>query len=131
MNSTEFGAGAFALSLMNDRDRDRNAHIAQYNALVEEWNKSNENMLFLAKGQVHGLRAGIAARKLVEKELIAALKAENANHPLASEEAVEALADEYRNAAIIDPEVIKRTYPDGMLPEGVLRPPDMVVKLVD
>jgi hypothetical protein len=131
MNSTEFGAGAFGLSLMNDRDRDRNAHIAEHNALVKEWNKSNENMLFLAKGQVHGYRSGIKGHRLVEKDLIAALKAENANHPLASEEAVEALINEYANAAIIDPEVIKKTYPDGILPEGVFIPPDMVVKLVD
>ncbi|MBY0577152.1 MAG: class I SAM-dependent methyltransferase, partial [Gallionellaceae bacterium] len=43
-----------------------------------------------ARSHVHSLRACMAARKMTEDQLIAALKAENANHPLASREAVDA-----------------------------------------
>lgn len=85
--------------------------------------------VFRAKSHVHGLRANIFARKIAEDRLIAALKAENANHPLASKEAVEALVDENMRKELLDPEVVKRTYPDGVLPEGAVTPPDMVLTI--
>jgi hypothetical protein len=50
---------------------------------------------FCAKSQIHGFRATMAGRRFAEDQLIAALKAENANHPLASKEAVEALVEEW------------------------------------
>lgn len=75
-----------------------------------------------AKSHVHSLRAFSAAHKMTEDQLIAALKAENANHPLASREAVDAAVDQANFQTIIDPEIIKRTYPDGKLPEGTYTP---------
>lgn len=75
-----------------------------------------------AKSHVHSLRAFSAAHKMTEDQLIAALKAENANHPLASREAVDAAIDQANFQTIIDPEIIKRTYPDGKLPEGTYTP---------
>jgi hypothetical protein len=45
--------------------------------------------------------------------LIAALKLENANHPLASREAVEAAVEDARVRALLNPDVIKLTYKDG------------------
>ena len=75
-----------------------------------------------ARSHVHLLRAFSAAHKMTEDQLIAALKAENANHPLASREAVDAAVDQANFQTIIDPEIIKRTYPDGKLPEGTYTP---------
>ena len=83
---------------------------------IEEHNK----FVFCAKSHVHGLRSSIAARKNIEAELIEALKAENPNHPLASIEAVEAAVENERVKTILDPEVIKKTYPDGKLPKGAV-----------
>jgi hypothetical protein len=57
----------------------------------------------------------------------AALKAENANHPLASKEAVEAIVREKGPEALLDPEVIKKTYPDGVLPKGAVTPPNVIL----
>ena len=85
---------------------------------------NNHNQyVFRAKSQIHGFRAHLAARKLAEDQLIAALKAENANHPLASREAIEAIVDESGPKVLHDPEIIKKTYPDGILPEGAVIPP--------
>jgi hypothetical protein len=88
---------------------------------------NNHNQyVFRAKSQIHGFRAALAARKLAEDRLIAALKAENANHPLVSREAVEAIVQENVPKVLLDPEVIKKTYPDGVLPEGAVIPPGLV-----
>jgi hypothetical protein len=84
------------------------------------------NYRFRAESQIHGFRAGLAARKLAEDRLIAALKAENANHPLASREAIEAIVQENAPKVLHDPEIIKKTYPDGVLPEGAVVPPNLV-----
>ena len=86
----------------------------------------HEDYVFRAKSQIHGCRAVIAARKIAEDRLIAALKAENANHPLVSREAVEAIVQENIPKVLLDPEVIKKTYPDGVLPEGAVVPPNLV-----
>lgn len=84
------------------------------------WEKHHNQFVFKAKGHVHGLRAQVYSRQVTEDQLIAALKAENANHPLASKEAVEAAVEDARVKALLNPEVIKRTYPDGKLPDGVV-----------
>ena len=75
---------------------------------------------FIAKSHVHGLRSRLAACSIVEDKLISALKAENANHPLASKEAVEAAVDDELARQCVNPEVIKRTFPDGKLPDGTI-----------
>lgn len=87
--------------------------------------RQHSEYIFKAKSHVHGMRAGIHAHRITEDKLIAALKAENANHPLASRAAVdEAVRDEYAKA-LINPDVIKKTYPDGKLPDGAVMPPDL------
>ena len=48
------------------------------------------------------------------------LKAENANHPLASKEAVEAAVDDEWARQLLNPEVIRKTFPDGILPDGTV-----------
>ncbi len=75
---------------------------------------------FIAKSHVHSARSELAARRIVEDKLISALKAENANHPLASKEAVEAAVDDEWAKQLVNPEVIKRTFPDGKLPDGTV-----------
>jgi len=88
-----------------------------------------EKYVFRAKSHVHGARAVIYCHKLAEDKLIEALKLENANHPLASREAVDAVIDKEYPAALLNPEVIKRTYPDGKLPKGAVEPPDLTEKI--
>jgi hypothetical protein len=90
------------------------------NKVAAERDNHHNQYVFRAKSHVHGLRAAYAGRKLTEDRLIAALKAENANHPLASREAVDALDEENRIKSLTDPEVIKKTYPDGVLPKGAV-----------
>ncbi len=96
--------------------------VADLNELAE----THKKYVFAAKSQIHGFRASLAARRFAEDQLIAALKAENADHPLASREAIEAIARENVPKALLDPEVIKKTYPDGVLPEGAVVPPNLV-----
>lgn len=125
-------AGMALIASSNQRNlkRDLNTVIEDYNAVTHNLNaekKNHKDFIFRAKGHVHGLRARVHARQVTEDMLIAALKAENANHPLASKEAVEAVCEEARLRALVDPEVIKRTFPNG-LPDGVLggSPPDII-----
>lgn len=90
---------------------------------------AHKEYVFRSKSHVHGLRAEKQAHQRVEDQLIAALKAENANHPLANSEAVNAALDREFIKALTDPEVIKRTYPDGKLPEGAVIPPDGTLRI--
>ncbi len=101
--------------IINEVAAERDAAINNHNQYV-----------FCAKSQIHGFRASLAARRAAEDRLIAALKAENANHPLASRAAVDAIIQEDVPKALFDPEVIKETYPDGVLPEGAVAPPNLV-----
>ena len=82
--------------------------------------EDHSKFVFSAKSHVHSLRAVDHAHVRTEDMLIEALKAENANHPLASKKAVEAVFENERVKAILDPEVIKETYKDGKLPEGAV-----------
>jgi hypothetical protein len=90
------------------------------NAIIDRYRGYLADLTFTAKSQIHSLRTTIGAHKLVEDDLIAALKAENADHPLADKDVVEAMVTMKRNLSGIDPEVIKRTYPDGKIPEGAV-----------
>lgn len=96
--------------------------VADLNELAE----THKKYVFAAKSHVHGLRAYLHGRKLTEDQLIEALKAENANHPLASREAVDALDEANRIKSLTDHEIIKKTYPDGVLPKGAIIPPNGV-----
>jgi len=93
----------------NQARRERDAAIAE-----------KDQLTFAAKSQIHGLRARIEGHVLTENELIAALKAEKPDHPLASRAAADALFDKCRMKTPYDPEVIIRTYPDGVVPEGAI-----------
>jgi hypothetical protein len=100
-----------------------NSATADINRIIGQ----HKNYVFAAKSQIHGFRASLAARRLAEDQLIAALKAENADHPLASREAIEAIAREVVPKTLLDPEVIKKTYPDGVLPKGSVMPPNSIL----
>ena len=77
-----------------------------------------ERITFAAKSQIHGLRARNNAHELTEDQLIAALKAENPSHPLADRDAVDVIFEENRQSSLYDLKTIKRTYPDGLIPDG-------------
>jgi hypothetical protein len=124
-----YGLGILALgelSRVENEARRRSADAAM--ASIRE-SKEVLNYVFRAKSHVHGLRAAIYGHRIAEDKLIEALKLENANHPLASREAVEAIAKEEGTAALFNPEVIKKTYPDGKLPEGAVTPPNLTEKI--
>ena len=118
---SEFGLGIFALGEIQRAETAaaRQSGAGAIAGAVSE-GRALDKYMFRAKGQVHGLRSVIHARKVTEDQLIAALKAENANHPLASKEAVEAAVEDERVKALLNPDVIKRTYKDGKLPDGVI-----------
>ena len=123
MSSSNLGVALYGLARLESAEdgvriakRNTNAVQAELNAVESELNTAK----FIAKSHVHGLRAALVARKNIEAELVEALKAANANHPLASKEAVEAAVENERVKAILDPEVIKKTYPDGKLPKNAV-----------
>ena len=124
---SEFGLGIFALG---EIQRAETAAARQSGSGEIAGASSLSGYIFRAKGQVHGLRSSLYGHRVVEDMLISALKAENANHPLASRDAVDAAVVDARAKALLNPEVIKRTYPDGKLPNGVIVPPDLTVRAV-
>ena len=133
MNSTTLGLGLVGLAELSKRDSvargNDTADGVRYNRLMTERNQIVEEanqFIFRAKSQVHGMRSSIYGHRIVEDQLIAALKAENANHPLASREAVDAAVKDECARALVNPEVIKKTYPDGNLPDGAITPPNLV-----
>jgi len=121
------GVGLLALGEISRTENQARRVIDDANRRLEEaWEGRNDviaekdQLTFAAKSQIHGLRARFAAKVLVEDELITALKAESPNHPLASRAAVDALFDKYRMKTPYDLGVIKKTYPDGIVPEGAI-----------
>lgn len=134
MNGSDFGLGILGLGelsrLENASRREGDRAAAAEGILSGALDKAvatHQNYVFRAKGQIHGFRAYLHGHRVAEDMLIAALKAENANHPLASREAVDAAVLDERARALVNPEVIKKTYPDGKLPDGVIIPPDRTV----
>lgn len=125
MSAINYGLSVLALSMQSNADERAKAQEKE----IKNLNDGLKNHVFRAKGQVHGLRAMIHGHKIAENELIAALKAENANHPLASREAVDAAMMDAYARSLLDPDVIKRTYPDGKLPDGVVFPPHETVQV--
>ena len=77
-----------------------------------------ERVMFAGKSQIHGLRASIASHVLAEDVLIAALKAENPSHPLADRDVFDVLVSNNDRVTTFDPKIIRRTWPDGVIPEG-------------
>lgn len=125
----DVGMGIFVLGelqLADNKRRDAISHefSSNYaaNELCKEIVENGNRYIFRAKGQVHGLRAAIYGHLIAEDNLIAALKAENANHPLASREAVDMAVKDERLKALSNSEVIRKTYPDGILPKGAVDP---------
>ena len=115
-NSTNTGAAILGLAQLSKANRETDNVVRAHNEVVDQY----ADYIFRAKSHVHGLRAVDRAHVCTEELLIAALKAENPNHPLASKEAVEAVFENERVKAILNPEVIKRTYPDGRLPNDAV-----------
>lgn len=72
-----------------------------------------------AKSQIHNFRSQIDAHAITEDELIAALKAENPKHPLADREVVNQIFEANRAKTDINPDTIKKTYPDGVIPANL------------
>lgn len=118
MNNSDntLGAGIYALSKLKTAQRDKNEVVERHNEVVHKFN----DFMFSAQSQVHGLRAALYGHRATEDDLIVALRAENANHPLASREAVDAAVADKRARALVNPEVISKTYPNGVLPEGAV-----------
>ena len=81
--------------------------------------RETEQITRAAKSQIHNLRAWHTAHLQTEDQLIAALKEESPNHPLADRDVVDVITQERRLVALFDRETIKRTFPDGVLPEGM------------
>ena len=118
---SELGLGIFALGeIQRSETAAARANGTGDAGLAARWNADYNAYVFRAKSHVHGLRAAGYAHELTEDKLIAALKAENANHPLASKEAVEAAFEDERVKALLNPDVIKRTYPNGALPKDAV-----------
>lgn len=129
MDGDAFGLGLIAIAKNSSKQAGEYLDECDARAL-KKLKYAHEDFVFRVKGQVHGLRSALHGRRVVEDDLIAALKAENANHPLASREAVEEAVLDARAAALLNPEVIKKTYPDGILPKGVITPPNGVTVAV-
>lgn len=130
----EVGLGVFALGELQYQET-KARRAAGGGAMAEAgigavWQERHNEFVFNVKSQVHGLRASLYGRKIAEDKLIEALKLENANHPLASREAVDVIIDNERARALLNPDVIKKTYPDGRLPKGAVLPPDLVQQVV-
>lgn len=127
------GTGIYVMGELNRADaaarrvaNERNEAILERNEAIEESNR----IVFAALSQIHGFRAQIQARRWVEDELITALRAENADHPLAERAVVEALFEKKRSVAMRDESVVKRTFPFGM-PTGAVVDCDGVPGVVD
>ena len=120
------GLGYLALGELNRSEKANGRSVASALDHQDKIIEGHMQFVFRAKSQVHGFRAGLYAHRATEDELIAALKEENANHPLASREAVDAAVKDKHAKALVNPEIIKKTYPDGKLPEGAIIPPNAV-----
>ncbi len=117
--------GILALGELHRADSDARRAGKEMSALKGELKKletTHAEFVFKAKSHVHGVRSAIHAHIVTEDMLIAALQAENANHPLASREAIDAAVESERVKALTNPDVIKRTYPNanGVLPADVI-----------
>ena len=126
-NSTNTGAAILGLAKLRNANRDADDAVNAHNNVVDNFT----DYIFRAKSRVHGYRALVHAKDIAENQLIAALKAENANHPLASKEAIEAAIEDERIKALLNPEVIKETYPDGKLPKGAVGGDPLGVRSID
>lgn len=127
MSNNNVGAGILVLGELSRIENNAARETADAKAeSTAQWyraanaERKTKEITFSAKSQIHGLRARIEAHVQTEDMLIAALKEENPSHPLADRDAVNMIFEEKRNATPFDPKIIKRTYPDGVIPEGVI-----------
>jgi hypothetical protein len=131
MSNNSYGAGVLALAEVSRAENNaRNAAKAadervsamQASANLDEAiaDRKLKKLSFAAKSQIHWLRSSVAAHVLAEDELIAALKAEIPDHPLADRDAVDRIVFEKQSKTASDPLVIKDTYPSGVLPEDAI-----------
>lgn len=120
------GLGYLALAELSRMENKAQGERIAGSGLGDRWAAHHDKFVFKATSQVHGLRSCIHGHKMAEDQLIAALKLENASHPLASREAVDAILDIEMPKALYNPDVIKKTFPDGVLLPGIVSPPDLV-----
>jgi hypothetical protein len=126
MSNNNVGAGILVLGELshienNARRATEAANSAASSARIGEAlaQRETEQITRAAKSQIHNLRAWHTAHLQTEDQLIAALKEESPNHPLADRDVVDVITQERRLVALFDRETIKRTFPDGVLPEGM------------
>ena len=129
MSNNNVGAGILVMGELSRIENNASREIGAANlaASTASYEAANarldlERITFAAKSQIHGLKTNVQAHIQTEDELIAALKAENPNHPLADRDAVDVLYGERKIAASLDPSLIKKTYPSGVLPEEIMLP---------
>lgn len=128
MSNNNVGAGILVLGELshienNARRATEAANSAATSAMYGEAiaERKTKEITFAAKSQIHAFRAAMDAHEMTEDQLIAALKEENPNHPLADRDAVDVIFEENRISKLHDAKTIKRTYPDGVIPEGSIR----------
>lgn len=130
MSKTNVGASILAmgeLSRIENQARDSAASAAASNtaAIHAGWGetvakRATATITFAAKSQIHGMRARIESHILAENELISALRTVCPNHPLVDRDVVNEIVERGISVTRLDPEVIKRTYPSGVIPDGAM-----------
>ena len=125
MSNNNVGAGILVMGELSriENNASREIGAATASATAAGYRAATAELIlaritFAAKSQIHWLRARNNAHKLTEDQLIAALKAENPSHPLADRDAVDVIFEENRQSSLYDLKTIKRTYPDGLIPDG-------------
>ncbi len=122
MSNSNYGSQMLAMGMLqaeqNKAREASNQAAREYNELNRRWQEQYDGLSFRAKSQIHGMRAYLDALRMTRDQLIAALKADNPNHPLADSDVVNAIDEQHRHNMFYRPETVKRTYPDGIVPDG-------------
>ena len=98
--------GKHAVEVINEVGAAKNAEISRRT-------KAAWDFAYSAWAHIHALRAKSEAHVKVEAELARIIAEHDPTNPLASVENIEKLVNSKFAKNIEDPEIIKRTYPDG------------------
>ena len=125
----DFGDTIMAAGLVRAERNQANASIEYANKVIahEAW-RADENAKVVdkyieilaetearAKAHIHALRTRNKARQEVEASMSEVIAKYEPDNPLTSPEHVEALVDVLQAERFEDPEIVKRTYPDGKI----------------
>ena len=123
-----------ALVQIGKNSREAALITARGDAEIAEMRYDRVNDLYreatiLGKAQVHNMRARHTAHVAVEKEMGEVIAKYEPNNPLTDPDEIEKKVDTLQVKYALDPEVIKRTYPDGKIegdpcPLEVIEDPD-------